>query len=234
MRLPVADIFVKEREEIDSSIAYDWEAYYGEQFWISRRAWFKKPLACLRSPFKRTIWIDLDCEVLGSLRGLFDTCQNPSGIALAKDQIAQSYTESDSRIGRWQGGALNLSQAQPMPKQLNLKGWAIQAGLKLSGRPTQPEPILKSRAVYNSGVIVFQRNLKLIKDWADQSFEKNDAFRGDQDLLSKIIADQNLSLCELPSIYNWNVGFGENSSAIICHWLGDIGKAALQAKLTSR
>ncbi len=31
-------------------------------------------------------------------------------------------------IGRWQGGALNLSQAKPASKQLNLKGWAMQMG----------------------------------------------------------------------------------------------------------
>jgi cysteine synthase len=58
-----------------------------------------------------------------------------------------TYTVSDSKIGKWQGGALNLSQAQPTPKQLNLKGWAMQVGLKFSGYPTQPEPILESRAV---------------------------------------------------------------------------------------
>ena len=41
-----------------------------------------------------------------------------------------------------------MSQAQPAPKQLGLKTRAMQAGLKLSGCPTQPEPILESRAVY--------------------------------------------------------------------------------------
>ena len=99
------------------------------------------------------------------------------------------YTESDSKIGRWQGcdtregpgdlrseeqmseanrarrAALNLSQAQPTPGpqkmhhflgrplQLNLKGWAMQAGLKFRGCPTQPEPILESRAVYTGGAL---------------------------------------------------------------------------------
>jgi hypothetical protein len=57
------------------------------------------------------------------------------------------YTASDSKIWRWQEGALNLSQAKPTPKQLNLKGWAMQAGLKFSGCPTKPEQIFESRAV---------------------------------------------------------------------------------------
>jgi hypothetical protein len=42
-----------------------------DAFLQSRNAWFKKPLACLQTPFKRTIWIDMDCEVRGKLGELF-------------------------------------------------------------------------------------------------------------------------------------------------------------------
>ena len=69
-----------------------------------------------------------------------------AGINLIRS-LGGGYTGSDSRIGRWQGGALNLSQALPAPKQLNLISWAMQAGLKFSGCPTQSEPIFESRAV---------------------------------------------------------------------------------------
>jgi hypothetical protein len=172
--LRVADIFVKEREEIDSHLVASWEDYYGEQFWVSRRAWFKKPLACLQSPFKRTLWVDLDCEIVGSLGPLFETCQHPSGIALAKDQIAPTY---------------------------------------------------------NSGVIAFRRNLDLLKEWADQSFQKTDTFRGDQDLLSALILQKKMLINELPPIYNWSVGFGKNKQAVIYHWLGDRAKAFLRQAL---
>jgi GT2 family glycosyltransferase len=58
------------------------------------------------------------------------------------------YTGRDSKIGIWQGGALNLNQALPAPKQLNLTSLAMQAGHKFSGCPTPPEPIFQSRAVY--------------------------------------------------------------------------------------
>ena len=57
------------------------------------------------------------------------------------------YTERDSKIGICQGGAQNLSQAKPAPKQLNLKSLAMQADLKVCGCPTQAEPIFESRAV---------------------------------------------------------------------------------------
>lgn len=172
--LPIADIFVKDKEDVPLALIHKWENRYGENFWNARKVWFKKPLACLRSPFQKTVWLDLDCEVLGPLQFLFQVCAHPSGIALAKDQIAPTY---------------------------------------------------------NSGVIAFQRGAPVIKEWESQSLEKTDAFRGDQDLLSHIISDQNLSICELPSIYNWNVGYGINAHTVICHWLGEMGKTALRNQL---
>ncbi|MGK5595196.1 MAG: glycosyltransferase [Parachlamydiaceae bacterium] len=48
-----------------------------------RRAWFKKPFAMLCSPFKRSLWLDVDCEVRGSLTTLLQQAENPAGIALA-------------------------------------------------------------------------------------------------------------------------------------------------------
>ena len=34
--------------------------------------WFMKPKAMLESPGDKTVWIDIDCEVLGSIESLFD------------------------------------------------------------------------------------------------------------------------------------------------------------------
>ncbi|MBS0626171.1 MAG: hypothetical protein JSS32_08995 [Verrucomicrobia bacterium] len=47
-----------------------WEGYITSIFSI-RTALFKKPFALLQSPFPLTLWIDLDCQVLGSLEPLF-------------------------------------------------------------------------------------------------------------------------------------------------------------------
>jgi hypothetical protein len=49
----------------------EWASFYGNSFFSSRDAWFKKPAACLLSPFDETIWIDLDCEVLAPLEDIF-------------------------------------------------------------------------------------------------------------------------------------------------------------------
>jgi uracil-DNA glycosylase len=65
-----------------------------------------------------------------------------------KQYAEQTYTERDSKMGRCQGDALNLSQAKPALKQINLKSLSMQAGLKCSGCSTSAEPIFESRAVY--------------------------------------------------------------------------------------
>ncbi|MBX7066467.1 MAG: hypothetical protein K1X28_04495 [Parachlamydiales bacterium] len=63
------------------------------------------------------------------------------------EQFAFGYTESGSRIGRWQGDALNLSQAKPMPKQPMFKNMGDAGGSQIQRLSTLPEPILESRAV---------------------------------------------------------------------------------------
>ena len=171
--------WVKDREEIDSSLAEKWESNYGDHFWGYRQAWFQKPFACLQSPFRRTIWIDSDCEVRKPLNQLFDACGHPSQVALVRDQYVTST---------------------PFP-------------------------------MYNSGVIAFQRGSGLIKEWAEQSLERNDLYRGDQDLLSQIIWEKGIQVHELPSIYNWAIFNDISPDVIICHWLGDLGKMLIHHQI---
>src|SRR5580692_7422515 len=42
--------------------------------WKARHIWFKKPFALLQSPYKRSIWLDCDCEIRGNIKELFDYC----------------------------------------------------------------------------------------------------------------------------------------------------------------
>ncbi|MES2272636.1 MAG: hypothetical protein V4487_00390 [Chlamydiota bacterium] len=83
--LSIFDLGVKEKEEIETASASEWELNFGKNFWQNRGAWFKKPLACLQSPYRRSLWIDLDCEIRGSLKELFTHADHPSGIGLVKD-----------------------------------------------------------------------------------------------------------------------------------------------------
>jgi hypothetical protein len=56
--------------------------------------WFKKPLALLRSPFRKALWLDMDCEVRGPLDPLFGFCgDNSIGLTLDRGS-PQQYREA--------------------------------------------------------------------------------------------------------------------------------------------
>jgi hypothetical protein len=83
--LRIFDDFVTERADVEPEAIQYWEGDLGKAFWSFRSAWFKKPLACLQSPFRRSIWIDLDCEIRGSLLKLFDYADTPQGLGMVRD-----------------------------------------------------------------------------------------------------------------------------------------------------
>lgn len=87
-------------EEVAPDKAREWEEKTGKMFWESRNAWFKKPLACLKSPFERTLWIDIDCEIRGSITPLFEYASSSTGLAMAKEQLdfSRNYKAYNSGV----------------------------------------------------------------------------------------------------------------------------------------
>lgn len=79
---------LRSREDLPSEKIALWESIYNaERLWKSRKAWFMKSLAMVRTPFLRTIWIDLDCEVLGPLDEMFPACMKDPGIAAVVEPV---------------------------------------------------------------------------------------------------------------------------------------------------
>jgi hypothetical protein len=62
-----------------------WVHLMGDIIWTSRPSWFKKPLALAHSPFDQTVWLDLDCQVHGSLEPLFNCLGLGVEIALVRE-----------------------------------------------------------------------------------------------------------------------------------------------------
>lgn len=112
--LPVADIFVAEKSDVEPKLSEQWEGIYGNRFWPSRNAWFKKPAACLQSPYSRSIWIDLDCEIRGPLEALFGFCETSEGLALAKEE----HESTADQIG-YNSGVVVFKQGIPL-----IESWA--------------------------------------------------------------------------------------------------------------
>lgn len=56
------------------------------QFLVDIRPyWFSKPTAMKNIDYEQSLWIDLDCEILGPLDPLFDYLNCPAGLAVARD-----------------------------------------------------------------------------------------------------------------------------------------------------
>lgn len=83
--LPIDGSFVVPREEIPLDLAAQWEKIYGPELWLARPHWFKKPFACLQSPYQNSIWIDLDCEIMQSIDDLFSETDSSSQLALVRE-----------------------------------------------------------------------------------------------------------------------------------------------------
>ncbi len=81
------DSFICPKEKISQGNIKRWTKGYRGPLWKARQAWFKKPQACLLSPFNLTLWMDIDCEVCGPLDALFAEWEEPLELAIAKQDI---------------------------------------------------------------------------------------------------------------------------------------------------
>lgn len=81
-----SDDFVQKKKDLSKDVAQSWQKIYKGDVWKARQAWFKKPLACLQSPFDETVWIDIDCEVCGPLSPLFGSLAKETELAVVREQ----------------------------------------------------------------------------------------------------------------------------------------------------
>ncbi len=73
---------VQEKNAICPIRAKFWERIYPGNVWKARPIWFAKVLALLQTPYRQTVWMDLDCEVKQPLDRLFHYAENPAGLAV--------------------------------------------------------------------------------------------------------------------------------------------------------
>jgi hypothetical protein len=85
MRGKVIDLTVTPQFSGVPKDAEKWEELFCKQIWENRKSWFKKPFALLSTPFERTLWLDIDCEVLRPLDSLFE---REGEVHLAKETVA--------------------------------------------------------------------------------------------------------------------------------------------------
>jgi len=82
--------WIKDKKYIDPQAIKEWELRYQGNLWEGRKQWFSKPYILLQSPYQRSIWMDLDCEVRNSLKKLFDFCNEGDGFSVLKLELPDS------------------------------------------------------------------------------------------------------------------------------------------------
>lgn len=100
--------FVKDKDEISLMQQKKWEGIYGVKVWEARKSWFKKPLAMLQSPFEKSVWMDLDCEVCQPIDGIFE--------GIEKGKLGVVRVE---KRGMYNSGVVVFDQESPL-----LRAWA--------------------------------------------------------------------------------------------------------------
>lgn len=98
------ELFIHSRSAVDPQLAELWEKSHGWDVWHRRHCWFKKPFALLNSPYETGLWVDLDCEILGSLEPLFST-PSDSPIALVRESPTDHLPKYDPEV-RYNGGVI--------------------------------------------------------------------------------------------------------------------------------
>lgn len=73
------------KEAVDPELVQKWEHCYTNCVWTFRPVWFKKPFALLKTPFQKSLWLDLDCEVLQSIEPLFEFCSPKTQLGIMRE-----------------------------------------------------------------------------------------------------------------------------------------------------
>jgi hypothetical protein len=115
---------------------------YGGERWLQdglmrdvslpeRSVLFRKPLLMKESPFERTLFLDLDCQVLGSLSPLFSTQLGPTKMALRTStnffEMEAIGTNQKMPIQSYNSGVVLLEKGSRL-----LDFWIFLLGMEIS------------------------------------------------------------------------------------------------------
>ncbi len=110
------DFPVHKRSDLPKERQEAWERRYGKRIWDVRSAWLKKPFALLEVPFDEAIWLDLDCQVRGSLEPIFKMLESGADLAIAKErwQVCEFLFPNEAY---YNSGVIAFRKQAPIVKQ---------------------------------------------------------------------------------------------------------------------
>lgn len=91
VNLDYPQLFVSPKELVPDNLkAFIKKHVFIKDIWSVRKQWFKKPFAMLQTPFRETVWLDLDTEILGNIEGLFKEHKKGPGISMVAESSKTS------------------------------------------------------------------------------------------------------------------------------------------------
>ncbi len=154
-----------------------------QEFPRFRKGWFYKPAAFVLSDADEILFLDLDCEIRGSLLPVFEVLDDKP--LLAKDRyIMREYRDR-----------------------------------------FEPDNH------FNTGVIASRRVDPLMLDWGQMTLDCHTQYRSDQEIFNEVIKERKGAVDELPQPFNRLRLDGDDPSAIIMHWTGEIGKEEIRRQM---
>jgi hypothetical protein len=145
--LDVDDCFIQRKEQLSKERVASWETIYGPTLWSARLRWFKKPFALLHSTYRFSLWLDLDCEILGPLDSLFTACTEESQLALVREYTTEHLSLLDPGVV-YNGGVIAFLHGAFIISQ-----WAA-AALHESGSYWSDDALLSSLICQNALSVV--------------------------------------------------------------------------------
>lgn len=98
-----ADLFLPEsfaphKEQVSSSLRKEWDELFEWEdnpfWWNKRMRCHQKPFALLMTPYKHTLWVDVDCEICADLTSLFAKIASHDAIYIVpRTEEEQRYHE---------------------------------------------------------------------------------------------------------------------------------------------
>jgi len=98
IKLPSIEQHITPKHLINPKDISSWESHIDLDPWKARLEWFKKPFACLRSPYQRTIWFDLDCQIFQSVAPIFDLCEPNTLVISEEPPLIRFMHEQDGSL----------------------------------------------------------------------------------------------------------------------------------------
>jgi hypothetical protein len=147
------DVIVPGPSQISSKCVQEWETIYGKSIWQVRKAWFRKPVSMLHSPYQHTLWLDLDCEVLGSIDSLFIRHKKDEFVLAEETEGARRMDCSDvfcnKAVKLYNSGVILFKRNSSL-----LRIWAEKAGSYSSILQDWGDQRLLSRIIFETGLSV--------------------------------------------------------------------------------